>query len=180
MSVQRIVWIESMTTRSGFIDSIRPQISSTSLSATSEILSCGTSRRTARSLIWRTDSSPVTYSTFLVLLTSPQSCSKIVDFPMPGSPPMSVTLPMTMPPPSTRSSSLMPVTMRLFSSVVLILFSFCGTRLVCPATRGAAAALPEAVFAGSATTSSVMVFHAPQEGQRPSQRGLVSPHWVQT
>ena len=24
------------------------------------------------------------------------------------------------------------------------------------------------------------VFHAPQEGQRPSQRGLVSPHWVQT
>ena len=60
ISVQRIVWIESMTTRSGFIDSIRPQISSTSLSATSEMLSSGTFRRTARSLICRTDSSPVT------------------------------------------------------------------------------------------------------------------------
>ncbi len=46
--------------------------------------------------------------------------------------------------------------------------------------RGAAAALPEDALAGSATTSSVMVFHAPQDGQRPSQRGLVSPHWVQT
>ena len=60
ISVQRIVWMESMTTRSGFIDSIRPQISSTSLSATSEMLSSGTFRRTARSLICRTDSSPVT------------------------------------------------------------------------------------------------------------------------
>ena len=33
MSAQRMVWIESMTTRSGFSFSIRPQISSTSFSA---------------------------------------------------------------------------------------------------------------------------------------------------
>ena len=34
MSMQRMVWMESMTTRSGFSFSIRPQISSTSFSAT--------------------------------------------------------------------------------------------------------------------------------------------------
>lgn len=90
---------------------------------------------------------------------------------MPGSPPISVTLPMTIPPPRTRSSSLMPVTMRLFSSVVLMLFSFCGTRLVCPVTRGAAAALPEDALAGSATTSSVMVFHAPPGRAAPQPAG---------
>ena len=129
-SVQRIVWMESITTRSGFICSISPQISSTSLSATMEILSCGTSSRTARSLICRTDSSPVTYRTERVRLTSPHSCSRMVDLPMPGSPPIKITLPSTMPPPNTRSSSAMPVTMRLFSSVVLTFFSFNGFRLV--------------------------------------------------
>ena len=99
---------------------------------------------------------------------------------MPGSPPIKITLPITMPPPRTRSNSPMPVTMRLFSSVVLMLFSFWGTRLVCPGTRATAAALPLPVLAGSAITSSVMVFHAPHDGQRPIQRGLVSPHWLQT
>ena len=115
-----------------------------------------------------------------VLLTSPQSCSKIVDLPMPGSPPISVTLPMTIPPPRTRSSSLMPVTMRLFSFGGADAFQLLRHKACLPVTRGAAAALPEDALAGSATTSSVMVFHAPQDGQRPSQRGLVSPHWVQT
>ena len=180
ISVQRMVWIESMTTRPGLVASINPQISSTSLSATREMFSCGTPRRSARSLICRTDSSPVTYSTSRLLLTSPHSCKRIVDLPMPGSPPISVTLPSTMPPPSTRSSSPIPVTMRLFSSVVLIVLSLSGVRLVCPGTRAGAAALPPDGLAGSATTSSTIVFHAPHDGQRPSQRGLVSPHWVQT
>src|SRR5699024_7426340 len=103
----------------------------------------------------------------------------MVDFPIPGSPPINVTLPITMPPPSTRSNSLIPVTMRLFSSVVLIFFNLCGVSVVCPGTR-AALLRAEVVLAGSATTSSVMVFHAPQDGHRPSQRGLVSPHWVHT
>ena len=53
-----------------------------------QILSCGTSSRTARSLICRTDSSPVTYRTERVRLTSPHSCSRMVDLPMPGSPPI--------------------------------------------------------------------------------------------
>ena len=42
------------------------------------------------------------------------------------------------------------------------------------------AAAREELLDGSATTSSVIVFHAPQDGQRPIQRGLVSPHWLQT
>ena len=59
--MHRIVWMESMTTSSGFSFSIRPQISSTSFSAARKILSCGTFNRAARSLTWRTDSSPVIY-----------------------------------------------------------------------------------------------------------------------
>ena len=63
MSMQRMVWMESMTTRSGFSFSIRPQISSTSFSAARKMFSCGTFSRAARSLTCRTDSSPVIYST---------------------------------------------------------------------------------------------------------------------
>ena len=37
-----------------------------------------------------------------------------------------------------------------------------------------------AAFGSGATTSSTMVFHAPQDGHFPIQRGLVSPHCVQT
>ena len=49
-----------------------------------------------------------------------ESGLSIVDLPTPGSPLSSTTPPNTMPPPKTRSSSEMPVRMRLFSSVVLI------------------------------------------------------------
>ena len=55
-----------------------------------------------------------------------------------------------------------------------------GRNLLAVRVLAGAAARPEEVLAGSATTSSAMVFHAPQEGQRPSQRGLVSPQLVQT
>ena len=53
---------------------------------------------------------------------------------------------------------------------------------VTPSCRaGAAALLPESPALGaSATTSSFMVFQLPQLGQRPIQRGLVSPQLEQT
>ena len=125
--MQRIVWMESMTTRSGFSFSIRPQISSTSFSAARKMLSCGTFSRAARSLTCRTDSSPVIYKTLCWLEMAPHSCRSIVDLPTPGSPLKSTTPPSTMPPPSTRSSSEMPVRIRLFSSVILIFRkAFCG------------------------------------------------------
>jgi hypothetical protein len=83
---------------------------------------------------------------------------------------------------STRSSSEMPVRMRLFSSVVLISDRRRAVRLVTPSGRAAAACRAAAVpaFGASATTSSFMVFQLPQLGQRPIQRGLVSPQLEQT
>ena len=103
----------------------------------------------------------------------------MVDLPTPGSPLNSTTPPSTMPPPSTRSSSAMPVTMRLFSSVVLISDSRRAVRLVTPSARTAARTAAPALGA-SATTSSCMVFQLPQLGQRPIHRGLVSPQLEQT
>ena len=59
------------------------------------------------------DSSPVTYKALpakdsgLAILAA--VCSKIVDLPIPGSPPIKTTEPATSPPPNTRSNSLIPV-----------------------------------------------------------------------
>ena len=104
----------------------------------------------------------------------------MVDLPTPGSPLSRTTPPSTMPPPSTRSSSAMPVTIRLFSSVVLMSDSRRAVRLVTPSGRGAALAAGLPALGASATTSSCMVFQLPQLGQRPIQRGLVSPQLEQT
>ena len=73
----------------------------------------------------------------------------------------------------------MPVTIRLFSSVVLMSASRRALRLVTPSARAAARTAAPALGA-SATTSSCMVFQLPQLGQRPIQRGLVSPHCEHT
>ena len=105
-----------------------------------------------------------------------------MDLPTPGSPLSSTTPPSTMPPPSTRSSSEMPVKMRLFSSVVLISERRFAVRVVTPSCLAAAACRAAVVpaFGASATTSSFIVFQLPQLGQRPIQRGLVSPQLEQT
>ena len=146
------------------------------------MLSCGTFSRAARSLTCRTDSSPVIYKTLCWLEMAPHSCRSIVDLPTPGSPLKSTTPPSTMPPPSTRSSSEMPVRIRLFSSVMLISERRFAVRVVTPSGRAAAACLAAAVPAlgASATTSSFIVFQLPQLGQRPIQRGLVSPQLEHT
>ena len=72
--------------------------------------------------------------------------------------------------------------MRLFSSVVLISDRRLAVSEVTPSCRAGAAAFPPVspAFGGSATTSSFMVFQLPQLGQRPIQRGLVSPQLEQT
>ena len=122
------------------------------------------------------------YSTVCWLEMAPQSCKSIVDLPTPGSPLSSTTPPNTMPPPKTRSSSEMPVRMRLFSSVVLMSARRLAVSEVTPSCRTGAAALPpeSPALGASATTSSFMVFQLPQLGQRPIQRGLVSPQLEQT
>ena len=68
--------------------------------------------------------------------------------------------------------------MRLFSSVVLTSERRCAVMPVTPAGRADA---PRAAdFGSGTTTSSTIVFQAPQLGQRPIQRGLLSPQLEQT
>ena len=67
------------------------------------------SRRSALSLICGPDSSPETYKTFLPCLARcPMLWSVRVDFPIPGSPPISKLDPATRPPPHTLLNSSIP------------------------------------------------------------------------
>ena len=88
-----------------------------------------------------------------------------MDLPMPGSPPISVTEPSTMPPPSVRSSSLMPVTKRDSSSPPS------------PLSGKIAAAAPPRSF-GLACCSR-RLSHSPHCGQRPSHLRLSWPQLAQ-
>ena len=105
--------MESMTRICGLIFSKRSQIRCTDVSINIMILSAGNFRRLARSAICCSDSSPDTYKTL-----TPRSailamaCNNKVLLPAPGAPPNNTTLPVTMPPPKTRSSSEMPVEIR--------------------------------------------------------------------
>ena len=69
--------------------------------------------RWARSFVCAADSSPQTYTVRAPSRDSaPASCSSKVDFPAPGGPPSSTTLPDTIPPPSSASNSRIPVRRR--------------------------------------------------------------------
>src|SRR3546814_2835011 len=84
-----------------------------------------------------------------------------VDFPMPGSPPMSVAEPCTIPPPRTRSSSPNPVDMR--GGISTRLLSGFITILVPPLDRSCFA---EKVV-DFAVASSAIEFHSPQSEHCP-------------
>ena len=92
---------------------------------------------------------------------------------MPGSPPKSISEPLTIPPPTTLSNSDMPEGVRSY-----VVNSTCD--------RGFALGEPTAFFAdfaagaGGETISSAMVLNFPHDGHLPSQRGLVAPHSEQT
>ena len=94
---------------------------------------------------------------------------------MPGAPPTSTREPFTAPPPSTRSSSPMPVEKR--SSSVVSTWPMGVGRLM-----GTPRAEPWAVgafLAGRSAGRSTMVFQAPQAGHRPCHLGVSLPHSVQ-
>ena len=98
---------------------------------------------------------------------------------MPGSPPISVTPPGTMPPPSTRSSSSRPVGVR---SVSLASMSDSVASSAEPA-REANTGAPKRLLAvpgALPAACSTRVFQAPQLGHLPSHFALVPPHSVQT
>ena len=106
----RSVWTELTTTREGRSASIVAITVSTSDSTSRRTLAPVHPSRRARRASCSSDSSPVQYSAGDT--SSPQlfdTCSAMVDFPMPGSPPSSTTLPGTIPPPRTRSTSQDPV-----------------------------------------------------------------------
>jgi len=93
---------------------------------------------------------------------------------MPGSPPISTTPPATMPPPSTRSNSSMPVGCRSTSDASIsdkVVTGWLATNPLPPAAyrlRGAASSM-----------DSTSVFQAPHCGHFPSHLEEAPPHSVQ-
>ena len=95
-----------------------------------------------------------------------------LDLPMPGSPPIRMALPGTMPPPSARSSSAMPDRRRCSGGVSSS--SASNTTGRPPLER---LCLLENTVAGA---SSLSVFHSPQSAHCPCQRKLTLPQAEQT
>ena len=132
--------------------------------------------RSARSLICRSDSSPDTYSTLAKRHRLSQICSIKVDLPIPGAPPTNTREPFTAPPPSTRSSSPIPVAKRS-SSVVSTSFMGRGRLMATPVAEPPFTG-PDRL-AGFSTGCSTMVFHALQAGHCPAHLGSSLPQSVQ-
>ena len=170
-SSEYTVWMESITTASGFSFAIAACIFSSCISANRCIAFASTVNRLARSAICWADSSPLTYRTFLWVDRCASACSSSVDLPIPGSPPINTTPPLTKPPPSTRSNSAMPVGVR-GTSTASTSASVC-TRLV------VASALKRFFPLAISATLSTSVFQAEQCGHWPCHLGTCPPHSVQ-
>ena len=175
------VWMESTTITEGACATPVAMIVSSSVSLSNETSPAAASIRSARSLTCSGDSSPDTYST-----RSPRSssraatCSRSVDLPMPGSPPMSTMEPGTMPPPSTKSNSSIPLRQRRSSEPdtsrsrgVTATVPPSPIATLPPSRRSAPA--PFAAAALGAAISSTRVFHSPQLSHRPCHLGYSAP-----
>ena len=103
------VWMESTMSTSGETACTASMTFSRLVSDRRDSPSPLTWSRSARSLICRRLSSPETYRMRAPEEMVWQICSSRVDLPMPGSPLSKTTEPGTMPPPSTRLSSPIPV-----------------------------------------------------------------------
>ena len=132
-----IVCIESIITTSGLLSRTPSIIVSQSVHALMYSPSPHTPSLSARSFICLSLSSPEIYSTVLSFARLPHICKSRVDFPMPGSPPSSTREPFTSPPPSTLSSSLIPVLYRVsslnVSALMLVSGSFPPPDMLLPA-----------------------------------------------
>src|SRR5699024_11080727 len=128
--------------------------------------------RSARILICSSDSSPETYKTLYSSASVSAVWSKIVDFPIPGSPPIKISEPSTMPPPNTRSNSPLFVCVR-GASFLLILDN-------CVAFVFSLDTLPNVprplAFCSLWTIDSSIWFQAPQFGHLPYHFGYSYPH----
>src|SRR3954470_2908388 len=151
---------------------------STEVSATTGTDSAPSPNRSARSRTWAADSSPETYRTLPPAAARfPSAIPVSVDLPMPGEPPSRTSEPGTSPPPSTRSNSPTPVDSR---GVGARATSRSGTgRTAAVAGARPRPAAPRARPAGATARSSTSVFHSPQPGHRPCQRGSAWPQLEQ-
>ena len=150
-----------MITACGFFFRTMDSISSRLVSHSKVMASENSPIRTARSLICCSDSSPEIYK----MLSSRSArlrhtCSSSVDLPIPGSPPTNTREPGTIPPPSTWSSSDIPVEIRPSESASMP-FRVTGSRTSLALLR----LLPPLVF--GAAGSSANVFHSRQAGHWP-------------
>ncbi len=161
-----IVCTESITRNDGSTASTWPTTVDRSVSAARYNSSTNASVRPARSRTWAADSSPDTYS---VRWPRRADCaatsSNSVDLPTPGSPASRITAPGTTPPPSTRSSSPIPVGRDSASIADTLAIGVAGDDTG-PAVIRAALGAPT-----SATVP--QAWHSPQ---RPIHRGVVQPH----
>ena len=158
------VWIESIASTSGCSSSTCAQTAGSDVSATMNTPGCSVPSRPARSRTCAGDSSPQTSRQRAPLAAiAPSAWSSSVLLPMPGSPPMRVTEPVTRPPSSTRSSSDNPVGRRGAPSGSI---SEMGTGRLREAPDPPPVVVPVAV-----TGASPKLPHSPQSVQRPS-------HWV--
>ncbi len=154
------VCTESTAQTRGSSASMAASTDSRRVSASTRMGPQSTLRRSARPRTWAGDSSPVTSMAASGAGSDASAWSTRVLLPIPGSPPISTSEPGTSPPPSTRSSSPMPVGRR----------SCAASRS--SARRGASGAGPSgARRAAVGGVSSATVPHSPHDGQRPSQRG---------
>src|SRR6185437_4538261 len=102
------------------------------------------------------------------------ACVSKVDLPMPGSPPTNSTEPRTKPPPVTRSSSVMPEGRRGASLLLPVRLSSANVR---PLRRERT---ETGIEVAPVVSSSLSVFHSPQESHFPCQRLYAAPQFWQT
>ena len=167
-----MVCMESIITTSGIVFLITSSITSRFVSQSSDSLSENSPILSARSLICLSDSSPDMYNTFFDSARLRHTCKRSVDFPIPGSPPTSTSEPLTIPPPSTLSSSEYPVSVLSSSSSDIPdrtdgMTSRCAIPLIFPCT---------VCFT---TGSSTKVFHCLHSGHCPSHFEDSYPHSLQ-
>ena len=155
--------MESTITHTGF-KSFKALITSSSREAERmSIFSSDIPSLSARERICEADSSPETYRTLPFVSINAAVCSKRVDLPIPGSPPISTAEHLVAPPPRTRSNSLVPVERRAHS---IGLTDFKGT--------GFAGLCPEnGTFVCGCEKHSSKLFHSPHSGHLPSHRSCV-------
>ena len=176
-SAEYTVWIESIIVKTGLRESSASRISSRRIVQRTSIPCEERCRRSARSFICAADSSPETYRMrceeplfFTENARLAAVCTRSVDFPIPGSPPIKIAERFSAPPPRTRSNSSMPVRIRevSFASTEESGTGFTFTETSEPRPAG--------LTAFESTIHSSKEFHSPHSGHLPSQRGCEYPH----